>query len=425
MTTTAPTNGSTGERLLRLSDLIHRRVLIGGDKIGSLFDLVIVDKGVVAEVTHVCVRQPFGRPQLFVPWASVQELDDKAVILDPQVKISSLGDAPSAAVLLEDYIVDKKVLDVEGREVEVVYDVTLALKSNRLYVVGVDLSRRALLRRIGLKWLANFTASITDRMENDLVAWDLVEPLPEGIGSFAGDLRLKVVKEQLVKMPPVDVARILEQLSGEQQMAVFNSLEPARASDALEELDPKSQRDVIAAMSREKAARLIDAMTPGQAADVLAVLPWSYVHSILGLLEADKAAKVQEILEDQDQKIANFVSADFITVRRDSTVRQAKESVRLAREREAVAYLYVLDNDDHLLGVISTMDLLTAGEDVQMKAMMQITPVTLSLEGTLKEASELFGRYGYRALPVVDRHGKMHGIIPHRDVMSLKYHDLE
>src|SRR5437660_1772549 len=134
--------------------------------------------------------------------------------MTPLVKFSLLG--------LQDYIVDKKVLDVEGREVECVYDVMLALQRTHLYVVGVDISRRSLLRRIGLRWLANLTAGITDRMENDVVAWNLVEPLPENIGSFAGDLKLKVVKQELSKMPTVDVARILEQLTNQQRLAIID-----------------------------------------------------------------------------------------------------------------------------------------------------------------------------------------------------------
>jgi magnesium transporter len=83
-----------------------------------------------------------------------------------------------------------------------------------------------------------------------VVGWNLVGPLPEEIGSFAGDLRLMVVKEQIARMRPVDVAQILEQLRGEQQVAIFDWLIPDVASDALEQLDPKVQREAIARRAR-------------------------------------------------------------------------------------------------------------------------------------------------------------------------------
>ncbi|MGD0766747.1 MAG: CBS domain-containing protein [Tepidisphaeraceae bacterium] len=421
MDNVAAYHAPAGEKLFRLSDLLKRPVRMGDEKIGNLSDLVILDKGAVAEVTHVCVHRPFGRPQFFVPWRHVQELADKSVVLDPKTETGSFEKSPPGAVLLEDYIVDKKVLDLEGREVEVVYDVMLALKLDRLYVVGVDLSHRALLRRIGLKWLANLTASITDRMENDMVGWNLVGPLPDGIGSFAGDLRLKVVKEQLVKMPPVDVARILEQLSEEQRVAIFDWLEPAFASDALEELDPKAQREVIAAMPKEKAAHLIDAMTPGQAADVLAVLPYADVQALFGLLNPVKARKVRAILDKQEWRAADYATLFFVKLRPDTTVLQARESLRQAKENNAVAYLYVLDAQDQLHGLIHATDLLTASDDTLIKDIMKSAAITLSTESTLKEAIELFSRYGFMALPVIDPNGKMLGIVPYRDVMELEH----
>jgi sporulation protein YlmC with PRC-barrel domain len=413
-----------GEKLFRLSDLLNRPISMRDEKIGSLSDLVILDKGAVAEVTHVCVHRPFGRPRFFVPWRHVEELTNKAVVLDPKTETGSMEKSPPGAVLLEDYIVDKKVLDVDGRELEVVYDVMLALKMDRLYVIGVDLSHRALLRRIGLRWLANLTASITDRLENDMVAWDLVEPLPEGIGSFAGDLRLKVVKEQLIKMPPVDVARILEQLSDEQRIAIFDWLEPAFASDALEELDPKAQREVIAALPKERIAHLINAMTPGQAADVLAVLPYADVQALFGLLNPVKAKKVRAILDKQEWHAADYATLFFVKLRPDTTVSQARESLRQAKENNAVAYLYVLDAEDQLLGVIHTTDLLTSSDDTLTKDIMKTAAVTLNTQSTLKEAIELFSRYGYMALPVIDPNGKMLGIVPHRDVMELGHRGL-
>jgi len=423
MTRTLQESGKSTEQLFRLTDLIKRRVLKNGEKVGALADLVIVDKGAVAEVTHICVRRPFGRPQLFVPWSHVEAISPSGVLLDPKSKMGS-EDAPAAAVLLEDYIVDKRVLDLEGREVEVVYDVMLALKLDRLFVVGVDLSHRALLRRIGLKWLANLTGSVTDRMENDLVGWNLVGPLPEGIGSFAGDLRLKIVKEQLVKMPPVDVARILEQLSDQQRIAIFDWLEPAFASDALEELDPKAQREVIAAITPTKAADLINAMTPGQAADVMAVLPYAEVQALFGLLNPLKARKVRAILDKQEWRPADFVTLFFVKLRPDTTVLQARQGLREARENNAVSYLYVLDAEERLLGIINTTDLVTSTDETLIKNIMKPAAVTLSTTSTLKEASELFSRYGYRALPVIDADGRMLGIVPYRDVMELEHRGL-
>ncbi len=424
MSTTLLPRQSANDQLFLLSDLRRRAVFLGDRKIGWVGDFVILDKDLMAEVTHVCVAQPFGRPTLFVPWQNVQTLTAKSVVISPAVEATSMESAPEGAVLLQDYIVDKKVLDVEGREVEVVYDLALALRQNRLFVVGVDVSRRALLRRIGLKWLANFTASITDKITDEIIAWNLVEPLPEKIGSFAGDIRLKVVKEEVAKMPPVDVARILEQLTHDQRLAVFNGLVNGSASDALEELDPKSQRELIAAMPRDRAARLIDHMTPGQAADVLSVLPWSHANAIMRLLDKEKARKVLDILETQDERIVSYVSTDCVKLTPESTTLQARHSYQQAQARDAVAYLYVVDAEDKLVGVVGTADLVMAMDETQLGRIMKKV-ISLNADSTLKDASEVFARYGFRALPVTDHEGKFLGIVPYRDVMNLKHRYLE
>ncbi len=72
----------------------------------------------------------------------------------------------------------------------------------------------------------------------------------EEIGSFAGGLRVKVVKGQIARIPPIDITQILEQLSGEQQIAIFDWLKPLAASDALEKFDPKDQREAMVESAR-------------------------------------------------------------------------------------------------------------------------------------------------------------------------------
>jgi CBS domain-containing protein len=415
-------NVVASEQLYHLSDILKRPVYLGDTKIGSLDDLVIVDRDVVADVTHIRVHQPFGDPPYYVPWEKVQALTAKAVALDPATELHTLANAPAGAVLLKDYIVDKRVLDVDGREIEVVYDVTLALKAGRLFVIGVDLHRYALLRRLGLEWLGKLLYGVTDDAHQPHVAWNLVEPLPEQLGSFKGDLKLKVLKEELAKMPPSDVARILEELSHDQRLAILDGLETESASDTLEELDPTTQRALIAAMPKDKVARLIDLMTSGQAADVLSVLPAADARAILALLSRRLAGKVRQLLEQQEEKVVNFLTGSYIKLRPEDTVAQARRTYQQLKTPKAPrSYLYVVDEQGRLRGVITASELLTATDDTLLKDIMNDTVVALTPDETLKEASEMFEAYGFRALPVVDKDGKLLGVIPYRDVMNLKH----
>lgn len=425
----------------RLSTILGIEVVSGAEKLGMLGDLVIVDKDKVAVVTHVCVERPFGRPMLFVPWEKVKGFSDE-VILDIESAEAFARPLPGTPVLLKDFILDKKVLDVAEHEVEVVYDILLSLRNGTLYVVEVDISRFALLRRLGLGWLGKLLyrsaarssaapssggAPVERRQSHRTVPWSYVQSLPENIGSLKGEIRLKVLKEQLAKIPPVDVADILEELDPEQRVAVFHELDTEQASDTLESLNPKFQRDLIASIKKEKAAQLINEMTPGQAADLLAALPLFEVEAILKLLDPANVVKIKNILREQEAMIADFADANFLKFLPETTVAQARAVLqRTVREhnRDAIMYLYVLDAGGKLLGIVALSEVLLADDQTELRKIMRREPITLSPGNTMIEASKLFARYGFRAIPVVEASGKMLGVLPYRDVLNLRQRDL-
>ena len=419
-----PNNGNknNGEQIFFLSEVIGKQVIWNGKKIGKLTDFLIVDKDKIAEITHLYVSRPFGEKCLLIPWERVKLMTLKEMIVDIEDLPRYEGEPAEGAILLKDHVLDKKVLDVDGREVEVVYDVKMVMRNNKLYVVDVDLSRYGLLRRMGLKWLANFIYSLADRIKNQTIAWNYVQPLPEQISSFKGDIKLKVLKERLADMPAIDLADILEELDHDQRVAIFDDLDTEHASDTLEELDPKVQRDLIASLKKDKAAQLINEMTPGQAADILSVLPWWEVKSILKLINKDTADKIQSILEQQEEKIINFATLDCLLFTPDMTVDQARKKFqRAAKDKDVIAYIYIVDEQNKLLGVIDLKELLRAEAEALLKDIMTDRVISLNPQSTLKEASEMFARYGFRALPITDENDKMLGVIPYRDVMNLKH----
>lgn len=365
-------------------------------------------------------------PPLIVPWGKVHSIEPGEIVITIESQSAYAVDQPRSAVLLRDYILDKKVLDSKGREIEVVYDVKLVLKNNRLFITDVDLSKSGLLRRIGLSWLADFINALASSIMNRTVAWSYVEPLPEQIGSFKGDLKLKVLKEQISDIPPVDLADILEELDPEQRMALFGQLETGHASDTLEEIDPNIQRDMIAAMNKERAAQLINEMTPGQAADLLSVLPWWEVEAILKLLNKENAVKIGDILKKQEEKIVNFAASNYLKFSPGKTVLQARRAFQHeAKGKEAIMYLYIIDEQGKLVGVIDIKELLMAEDSAFLKDIMTTNVVSLNFDSTLKQAWEMFKRYGFRALPLINDDNRMLGVVPQRDVMNLTHRFVE
>ncbi len=422
MSTPIEKKQETIEAVYFLSDLIGTKVLNGDKKMGKLQDIVIIEQGKLPIVTHLMVHRPFGRNSLLVPWERVVAINTRRIIVDLEVIEQFEGEPTELQVLLNDYIVDKKVLDMDDNEVDVVYDIKLALRNRVMYVTDVDFSKYALFKRLGLKPLLKLLYGDSDFIKKDTLSWSYVQPLPKHIGSFKGDVKLTVLKEKLLEIPPVDLADILEELSGEQRLAIFNELETEHASDTLEEIEPRVQRQIISSIKKERAAELINAMTPAQAADIIAILPASEADEILKLIDKENAEKIQYMVDKQDEKIINFTTSHFIKLPPHTQVSRVLEQFReIARDMDEIMYLYIVDEKNTLLGVVDIKEVLKANGDDTLADIMTTNVIDLNPENTLLEAAEMFSRYSFRAIPVTDENKIILGLIPYRDIMNLKH----
>lgn len=410
------------ESVFFLSDIIHRKIVLNGKKIGRLSDIIIFETEKLPEVTHIIVHRPFGHASLLIPWKKVAQIKNNEIIIDIDDIEKYAREPRESQILLKDHILDKKVLDLDGNEVEVVYDVKLALRNSKLYVTDVDSSKYGLLRRMGLKGIANFIYNLADKIKTDTIPWTYIQPLPEQISSFKGNVKLKVLKDKLSDIHPVDLADILEELDHEQRLAIFNELDTEQASDTLEEIEPRVQRDLISSIKKERAAELINDMTPAQAADILAILPASDSDDLLKLIDKDIAKKIEFIIDKHDEKILNFATSHFLKFLPDITIKQALDEFhRIAKDKDVIMYLYIVDSHDKLLGVVDIRELLQARPEDHLENIMITHVISLNPENTLVEASEMFSRYSFRAIPIIDENDIILGIIPYRDIMNLKH----
>jgi CBS domain-containing protein len=371
------------------------------------------------------VRQ-FGKPALLLPIELVKTWGTKEIIINDCDLGKYLFEFSDDRVLLKDYVLDKKVLDVEDREVEVVYDIKLLLVGEKLYVSQVDLSRYGLLRRIGLKALANSIYKSDPKIQNEIISWMYIQPLPNKLGRFKGDVKLKVLKEKISEMHPVDIADILEELEPAERVTIFEGLDTEQASDTLEEIEPNVQRDLVISIKKEKAAQLINEMTPAQAADVLAVLPSYEREEIEKLLDKETFAKVTSIIEKQEESITNISTESFLKFSPDETVGEVLDQYRkIAKDKDAIMYLYIVDKEDTLLGVIDIKEMLQANDESLLKDIMTDNVICLDEESNLKEGSAMFNRYGLMAIPITNDSNKILGVVTFRDMMRLKHRFVE
>jgi magnesium transporter len=182
------------------------------------------------------------------------------------------------------------------------------------------------------------------------------------------------------------------------------------------------QRELIAALTTERAAELIKDMTPAQAADILAVLPATAVDAILDLIDAEDVGNIRRLLEHHEDKIIHFATTRFIAFSGQTSISEVLAQYRVvAAKADVVMYIYVVDAQGRLSGVLDIKEILKADPGDRLADRMTTNLITLHVDNTVKEAARLFARYRFRAIPIVDAENVMVGVIPYRDVMDLKH----
>jgi sporulation protein YlmC with PRC-barrel domain len=404
-------------RYLFLSEVVDKKVQTqSGVTVGKLKDLVIKDEPHYAEVSSIIIERSLGRPPLHVSWSNVVSVTrEKTVIKDPPEgkypEIKHAGDQ----LLLRDKILDKRILDIEGFDVEVVYDIQLLLVEDKLFVVGADVGRHAFMRRLGFGRIAK--SVLENGSKEDIIPWRYVQPLTADLTGTKGDVKLTITREGLKDIHPEDLADILEELSQEERVHLFNALDNEVAADALEATEPRVQREILASTSSERAAQIFTHLSPVQIADIMSVLPRDDSEEFLKILKGDVASKVHQLLSQHDVPASTLAMRCFLGFQGDLTVEEAFTRFRdEARACDVTMYIYVVDNEGHLRGVIDINELLQADPARKLEEIMTRNVVVVAPTTMRADVEALFRKYRFRAIPVVGDSEKIVGVIREKDV---------
>jgi len=272
-------------------------------------------------------------------------------------------------------------------------------------------SANGFLRKWGLDWL--------HIGKDRLISWKYVQPLSiENVVS--GDkVDLSITRKQIAELPPEDLADALEELSGEEQQAVFSALDTEKAAETLLEAEPRAQRQLVADLQHERARAVLSEMSVAQMADLLSVLPLDDRNELLALLPKEQAERVLAILSEHESRASVLMSANYLRMPPETTVGQALIKLRASGlDHEDVSYVYLTDAENTLLGVVDLRRMVMVADSTPLKDLM-VAPVVSVDEGTVKDdIAQFFAKYHFRMLPVVDAKDHMLGVIHYNDIMK-------
>jgi len=396
------------------SDLLGRRVCAGKirDSIGRLSDLVFRASEPYPEAIGIHIEHGWGKPITFVPWDKVVKIEDDAIFVQPvpQEGYPVFVDQPGW-ILIDEHLMGRTILDMDGRRTEVVNDVQMLESKGRMIIVHVDISFRGFLR----KWRMGKLPVVKER----LISWKYVQPISVEDAPATDTVSLSVTRKQLKELPGEDLADALEELSGKEQEAFFSALDSEKAAEALVEAEPRAKRQLIAGLRSQRARTIFSEMSAPQLADLFSVLPHDHTTDLMALLPKEKAKRVQRILSQMEVTAHSLMSPDYVAVPREMTVADLLAKLRAEKHAaENISYVYVVDADKTLLGVADLRELVLSEQNLALGEVM-VSPVVTAEEADLREdLAELFTKYHFRMIPVADAKDHILGVVKYNDIMK-------
>ena len=401
--------------MLYLSQAIGRPVRDReGGAIGQVADLLVAVGDRYPPVTGLVVQTE--RRRIFLPWSSVDSMDETGARLrTTTIDIGEFRQRPNEILLRAD-LMDKQIVDIDGRKVVRVNDLRLDEVAGALHLVAVDVGGAGLLRRLGMEGpfrtvARNLRLPVPERY----IDWEDVDPVETSIAS----IKLRVPHGGLAELHPADLATILDQLAPRDRAGVLASLDDEAVADAIEEMEPDTQVEVLEDLEPERAADILEEMSPDDAADLVADLSDEARDEILALMEREEAAEVRELLGYPEDTAGGIMTTEFVSVPATLSAAQTIDRLReLEPDAETIYYVYVTDDDGRLVGVLSLRDLIVAKPDVSISEVMIKEPVAVGVLADQDEVAQVVAHYNLLAVPVVDNEGRLAGIVTVDDAID-------
>ncbi len=386
-----------------------------GVKLGVVGDVAVDLHETLPRVVGVWMRGDRSRVAI-IPWDDVGTVEPHALRL--RVPRFSLHPRPlqPEELLLAD-VLDTQVVDTDGLKVVRVNDLQLMPVDSSLRLVAADVGTTGLLRRLNIERPVRRMADLVGRPLMDrLIPWRMVA----AFGGPMTPVKLRISREKLREIHPADLAQLMEDLNRDDRVEVMTALGHEDAADALAEAEPAVQSDVMQSLPSELAADILEEMSPNDATDVLTDLPRERADELINLMDADEAKEVKALLKYPEGTAGSVMTTEFIALPEALTAEETLQRLRAQAPGAAnVFYLYVVDANQRLVGILSLRGLIVAQPSHPLSTIMTRDVMSLSVHDTVEVVAAALTKYDLLALPVLDDAQCLVGVVTVDDVMDI------
>lgn len=231
---------------------------------------------------------------------------------------------------------------------------------------------------------------------------------------------LNAVRHILEEMHSADIAELLEELDSSTQKVLFRLLDGEKGAEVINEVDESLVKPLLEALDSERTTELFEEMSLDDAADLIAVLPEKEQRDLFLLMESEDVSDLKELLEYGEDTAGGIMTTEYIAFRQDISVDKAIESLReSAPVAETVYYLYVIDEANKLVGVLSLRELIVAAPQTLVSNIMHKKIISVNVHEDQEEVARVVTKYNFLAVPVVDDNNELLGIITVDDIIDV------
>lgn len=238
--------------------------------------------------------------------------------------------------------------------------------------------------------------------------------------SLLGDKKYPTIRDILTTMNAVDIAFLFNELDDERIPLLFRILPKELAAEVFVEMDEESQELLIRGFSDAELKEVVDELYVDDAVDIVEEMPANVVKRILRQADPEMRKMINNILQYPEDSAGSIMTTEYVSLRPEMTVEDAIKRIRRnVVEKETIYTCYITDKNRTLIGMISLKELLVAEDDTIIEDVMETNVICVDTLTDQEEVAQMFNKYNFMALPVVDQETRLVGIITFDDAIDV------
>lgn len=402
--------------MLFLAQFLGSDVVDSADNtIGTLIDIIATPNGAAPNgekyppITAIVVKDRETKLPRVIPFAYVTNLDKEEVTLKTLAKNIEPKPVQLTDIYLYRDVLDRQIVDLEGTRVVRVNDLQFGTVEGKTCVIGIDVSTRGILRRIGLDRYKPFSM-----LKPKFIDW-------ENIQVVGASLKLSTASNELVKLHPADLANIVEELNISQSQNLMASLDADTAAKVFEELEPEFRHYILKLFDPKRAAFVLAKLATDELVDYFKLLPRKEAKKLLATLDDEKKSEVLKFIQYEDDTAGGLMTTEIVKGNPNWTVGETIDHVKkVSKHFRSINFIYIVNEREEFLGIVSLRALLTESHEEKIKKVMKRIKKsqTVGVNADVDEIAQTMMKYRLSTIAVIDETGRLQGIITADDILS-------